>query len=490
MNFKNFNDYIKKRFPKLSDVYSDMTDEDGDDEVISIAEANERQEKFFKRRIMLIVIIAPVLFFILKTIYDAKLIYDEMVRQEQLAKLNANKKNNFDLKLDSDYAWKVLKDKEITEIKSNISKLHEKFDNTTKAIKSDINASFAQIKEFIQNSQKRMASKNSEQINLIKTELEKKINSIKVPSIQTQKNISLTNLPPLPKLNTLNKYEQDKKDLNSSKKVNLKIAKRKKKKEKIRVSYTVKEYEIKISTSSFSSLNSQKNKKQEDKLPSFTLMPGFARGVLVNGGQIPAILNGKKEPVPIFIRLIDNELIANDDSVTVDGCLIRATAKGDLSKQAVDILLSEISCNLIDDLGNRYKIVQPIQGWVFDEMGSYGVSGRLVTRESKILKAGIPLALVEGMINSISNISSNSLITTQDGQKIFGTGFLTATQTTTEQILKKFTDYYVQMLDALNPVIEIRPGRRVTIAFKGGEQLKLTKYEPINTNYFEEIEDE
>ena len=221
-------------------------------------------------------------------------------------------------------------------------------------------------------------------------------------------------------------------------------------------------------------------------------MPGFVKGVLVSGAKVGAFFDAKNEPAPLFIRITGDQLIANDDSVNIDGCLLLATGKGDLSKMAVDIRLSKLSCNLSDLDGNHYKIEQAVQGWVFSENGEWGVPGRLITRESKILKAGIPLSLVEGMINTLNNVLNKEYTNTIGGANYYALsptqGMSAGVNQGTQKVLQKFSNYYLKMLDALNPVIEIRAGREVVVAFKGGEQIKLQKYEPIETDYFANME--
>ena len=303
--------------------------------------------------------------------------------------------------------------------------------------------------------------------------------------------ISLPNLPPL------KTYKKTGSNNNTGKKT---VAKNKKNQSEEKEKQIIKEeqYETQVADVSEDTinyttvdLNQSKNQKKKNKLPTFTLMPGFVKGILVNGGEVPAMLNGTSEPTPIFIRITGDELIANDDSVNIDGCLIIATGKGDLSKKAVDVRLSKISCNLSDLDGNRYKLSQNIEGWVFGENGNYGVPGRLVSRETDIIKAGIPLSMVEAMINGLNNAIANS---TSNGTTIVGSttnptvssGALQGVSTGSNAVLKKFSDYYLKMLDVLNPSISIRAGRKVVIAFKGGETLKLEKYKPITTSYFDD----
>ena len=409
------------------------------------------------------------------------------------------KKEDFDLKVDQAFKWRVLKDQEIkglsheiTTVRTTLKKdmnttiniVSKKIDESNKFVENQVE----KLKNIVNTAQQATAE-NIKAIKSKQVELEKKIANVRVSKNNSGSfsDISLPKLPPL-------KQYKKTKENNKIKKTDNKDKVAKVKKEEIpQVQYETEVADVSEDNINYTTIDVNQSDKanKKNKLPTFTLMPGFVKGVLVNGGEVPAMLNGTSEPTPIFIRITGDELIANDDSVNIDGCLIIATAKGDLSKKAVDIRLSKMSCNLSDLDGNRYKLSQPIEGWVFGENGDYGVPGRLVSRETDIIKAGIPLSMVEAMINGLNNAISNS---TSNGTTIVGSttnptvsnGALQGVSTGSNAVLKKFSDYYLKMLEVLNPSISIRAGRKVVIAFKGGETLKLEKYKPITTSYFDD----
>jgi len=286
-----------------------------------------------------------------------------------------------------------------------IKAVSKKIDESNKFVEKQVK----ELKDIVKNTQQ-VTSENIKAISKKQSQLEKNIVSI-AANREKSKKFSGISLPKLPPLKTYKKSipVNNKKSIagkNNTIQNNTYATKQVQKEPEVK--YEVETAEVTQDSMNYTTIDIQKNKKiKKDKLPTFTLMPGFVKGVLVNGGEVPAMLNGTSEPSPIFIRLTGDELIANDDSVNIDGCLILATAKGDLSKQAVDIRLSKISCNLTDLYGNKYKISQKIEGWVFGENGDYGVPGRLVSREGKIIKAGIPLTMVEAMINGLNNAISN-----------------------------------------------------------------------------------
>ncbi len=507
-NLKSDKFKFSKNSNKEDDKDNNKKDKEDNEKIENLTSLNTKSkaiEKNLIKKTSLIVIGLPVLIFFIAVFWNMyKILNKESVRQ--ISK-KAEEKENFNLKVNDTFKWRILKDQEIKTLGTKIVKLKtslkKDMNNTVALVSKKIDENNKFIKDQI-GDLKQIVTESDNNVNknllLIKQRqdlLEKKINNQskifnkKIKAIKSSKedfsNISLPKLPPL-------KFSKSVSTIKGKNKQNIKYAKYAKtvaKKPTKTVVYNIESSKVDMNTINYSTLPKENNSSNQSKLPTFTLMPGFAKGVLLNGGEVPAMLSGAKEPTPIFIRLTGNELIANDANVNIDGCLIEATASGDLSKQSVEIRLSRISCNLSDMDGNKYKIDQKIEGWVFGENGAYGVPGRLVTREGQIIKAGLPLTLVESMINGLNAAISKStsggtslLGTTSSSSNGVGVGALQGVSTGTNAVLKKFSDYYLKMLDVLNPTISIRAGREVVIGFKGGETLKVTKYKPINTAYF------
>ena len=63
--------------------------------------------------------------------------------------------------------------------------------------------------------------------------------------------------------------------------------------------------------------------------------------------------------------------------------------------------------------------------------------------------------------------------------------FTEGTTKTASTTLDIFSDYYLMILEQLNPTIELKAGRETTIGFEGGEVLQLEEYTPADVDFFE-----
>lgn len=464
-------------------------------------------EKNITKKTTLILIMIPLVIFFGVVFYKT---YKMM--QKDSIRISVAKDNNttkMGLAVDSTFQWRVLKDQEMKGLKRDVNELktslqadmnktvalvEEKLQKNTTSIAKELQSmkkDFTKTKDEIIGKLNMTAQQQSmlqQKINSQKKDILEIVKKTKYSNASVKNGINLPDLPPLKK---------DFTHTNSKAKAVALHADQKQEEADIyeeafaEVDSDTVDYE----TQEFS--ESTRDINNTIAMPSFTLMPGFTKGLLINGGEMPILTEGDdaSEAVPIYIRINGDELIANDASVNIDGCIILATAKGSLSKRAAELRLSKISCNITDIDGNSYKIDQKIAGWVFDENGNYGIKGRLVSREKEIIKAGLPLAIVESMVQSLSmalgNSNTNVVIPAGTDPTTFNTqymssGLIQGAGSGTNEVLKKFSDYYMKMLNSLNPTISIRAGRKVTIAFKGGEKLQLNKYEPIDMEYFSE----
>lgn len=470
-------------------------------------------EKNITKRVTLLLVTIPLVIFFSVVFYKTYQLIQKNGEREAVKKdTNATTNTKLGLAMDTTFKWRVLKDQEMQEIKSNVQELKtslrsdmnqtliavdKKLQENSKAITKELQLmkqDFSRTKDEII-SRLDLTSQEQRELNEKIDSQKKNILSIVKKTKSTPKNTPLgISLPELPPLKT--DFAHKNKKVNLFKEKSTTFVENEQD-EYVEVTESISIDAIDYETQEFS--NSIKENNQSVAMPSFTLMPGFTKGILINGGEMPILAEGDdtSEAVPIFIRVNGDELIANDSSVNIDGCIIIATAKGSLSKKAAELRLSKISCNITDIDGNSYKVDKKIAGWVFDENGNYGVKGRLVSREKDIIKAGLPLAIVESMVKSLSMAigNSNTNIVIPAGEnpaavnsQYMSGGLVQGAGKGASEVLRKFSDYYMKMLNSLNPTISIRAGREVTIAFKGGEKLELKKYDPINTEYFSEKE--
>ena len=251
--------------------------------------------------------------------------------------------------------------------------------------------------------------------------------------------------------------------------------------EEVEESITVENQEINFSTL-------DKNTTKKETLPTFTLMPGFTKGTIVTGAAVPTLTQAENVSRPVWISFSGDTVIANNDTVSVDECLLQAAATGDFASGVAEIRLSRISCSATDQDGKKFKIISNVKGWVYSENGQYGLKGRLVSKEGQLIEKAIPLTVIEGLVEALSNLGNNQLDT--GGTVNIGDSFAQGSANGANKVLGKISDYYLKILESLNPVIEIKAGREVVVAFSGGEELVFEKYIPMDVYYFEGEEDE
>ena len=468
---------------------------------------NERFKKY-KRRIMSLVIFGPIFLFIVFVAVKSFFIYRAQFDQTKVTETIPKK----DLKLEFNTftRWQEIKDQEDEKLNNEIKTLSVKVDDVKKEVGQKIDGSNKMISDnlesiktsmqdsFVKNQEdmKQIVSnernQSKDEINNVidnfnvqlKTVEEKVTTQLKDLSVSSNGSIDIK-LPPLNNLPDTNKNLEDKKMFTDSKNLvdnNMILENDNGSK--------YQEEEPDSQTYSINTLDNfkEKDKNKEDTMPKFTIMPGFLKGVIVAGADVPTLEQSPTEPKPIWLSVNSEQLIANGKSLNLKDCLIEAVATGDIGTKRGRFALKQLSCSLSDLAGVDYKIITAIKGNVYGEDGKIGAKGRLVSREGEIIEKGIPLAALEGIIQSLSK--TNNYIY-PSGANISNSpnpigDFADAGSTTGSKILGKFSEYYLKVLESLNPYVEIKAKRVVTIAISDPVEVTPAKYTPFDVNYFVE----
>lgn len=204
-----------------------------------------------------------------------------------------------------------------------------------------------------------------------------------------------------------------------------------------------------------------------------------AQGITITGGSATVIGMGRQQDLPIQIKLTQDMIAANDNTKKSKGCYVYASGVGNMTDNTVNIRLTKISCVFEDKSGKKYIAEGPVKGWVTDENGSNGISGILVTKEQKIFQAALPLALYQTGLDALVKLGSTTLVsgygTTSTNSSLLSsinTGLTSSGNTT----INRLTTIYEKYLQAMNPVVNIKAGRVISIHFVGGEVLSLVPF--------------
>ncbi len=231
----------------------------------------------------------------------------------------------------------------------------------------------------------------------------------------------------------------------------------------------------------------EKAKEEKEKESnSFHLATGLTQALMITGAYAPAFSSGDTEPLPVLLQAEGNILIANDDRLSVDKCMLIGSAKGNMNSQTADIRLVSISCSL----GDGKKIIEgPISGWVIGENGIPGVQGELLHKNG----AWLAKTFVAGFLQTFSDALANTGTTQISIGTTGGTNSVPVGQAVTNnasaaaaggvsKVFGKLGDYYIKMAEQIFPVIEVKGGRTVDILLKGGEDFTVKDFGRMDIN--------
>lgn len=223
--------------------------------------------------------------------------------------------------------------------------------------------------------------------------------------------------------------------------------------------------------------------QSSDKTANFVMPKGTAKATLISGIDAPTLTMGEKDPAPAFLTLDSPILIANDNEANLQDCMLMGAAKGNIVTNRAIIRISDIECVMTDKKGKKFKVTSPVEGWVYSENGGYGLDGRLVSREGKIIDAAVPIMMIEAIVGAAKGASSTTTVPglgTFTNSNGIGDNLKQGVAQGIGKPAEKMIDMYIKILDEIRPTIEVKPGRHVVVLFKGGEKLKIEKFDILN----------
>lgn len=221
---------------------------------------------------------------------------------------------------------------------------------------------------------------------------------------------------------------------------------------------------------------------------SLHIMTGLTQAYMITGAYAPAFESGKEEPLPVLFQVEGDILIANNDTESLDNCMLIGSAKGNMNSQTADIRLHNITCSLAD--GTK-MIEGSISGWVIGENGIPGVQGELMHKNGAWLSKTFVAGFLETFASAFSNTDSTEITFDDEDDDVspgnaIGDNLKSAGAGGLSTVFGRLGEYYLQMAEQIFPVIEVKGGRTVNILLKGGEDLKIKDFNKVDLS---EIED-
>ena len=453
-------------------------------------------------------------------------------------RVNASSKNKEpSLEITQNKLWKLSVDNSIKNIKSQMAALRketkkelnstktqithnleqisqrliQKMSTMEQSIKQELANTKSEFKQELSETRRELKAYTTNKVAALAGTVEKKIKNISVQKQEEVPEISSLKLPQLPPLQTPRKSVKKETHLAlpkpGTKEASMFVQEEKMEKNitkpspeeeaaKIESNYIMADVEPVAKDTSIEYENRFNQKKAKKKEPSLHLMTGMVKATLITGVSAPTFSSGVTEPKPVLLSVDSDMVIANNDYESIKDCFLIGKATGNMNSERAEILISRISCSVTKG-GKKYRIEEatPTMGWVIGEDGKYGVKGRLVDSAGKVVMNQLTIGFLQGVASAFSYANTNPYygIGTTNGTSTNGvnantlsTGVNNGLSTGAGNALSSLADYYKKMLDGIYPVIDVRAGRRVTVLFKGFQDVKEAEYKRIDVASDEE----
>ncbi|SUJ10210.1 TraB/VirB10 family protein [Shewanella morhuae] len=222
--------------------------------------------------------------------------------------------------------------------------------------------------------------------------------------------------------------------------------------------------------------NTSAKAKVEDN-SSWLSAGSILTGTLLNGVDAPTSGGQQsKMPMPILIRVKHDALMPNNYTLDIRECFVIGTAVGDLATSRAFIRAETLSCITEDSKA----IEVPLTAYAVGRDGKNGIDGTLVTKSGGLMGNAMAAGFLSGLSKAASPQSVNVLNTNPGSESLFQStdwtsmgqsAALNGASTSFDMIAK----YYLELVDASWPVVEVLGGREVDFIVQRGIALKIGK---------------
>jgi conjugal transfer pilus assembly protein TraB len=187
------------------------------------------------------------------------------------------------------------------------------------------------------------------------------------------------------------------------------------------------------------------------------------RAILISSVDAVCRLDAQSDPIPVKLRLLDDAHLPGGITVKLKGCLIGASAYGDISSERVYMRLE----NLTKVNHKGQAIETEVTGYVSGEDGRFGMRGVVVDRSAKILKPALGSGILSGIAQTLQSACTRPPQETINAYTV-GTDFAQNTAAGTSDAFSMLASYYIRRAEQVQPVLQINAGRIVDVTFTQG----------------------
>ncbi len=187
------------------------------------------------------------------------------------------------------------------------------------------------------------------------------------------------------------------------------------------------------------------------------------KAILISSVDAVCRLNAQSDPIPVKLRLLDDGHLPSGVTVKLKGCLLGASAFGDISSERVYMRLE----NLTKVNPNGLAIESEVTGYISGEDGRFGMRGIVVDRSAKILKNAVGSGVLSGIAQTLQAACTRPPKENINAYTI-GTDFAQSSANSTSDAFSMLASYYIKRAEQVQPVLQVNAGRIVDVTFTHG----------------------
>lgn len=214
--------------------------------------------------------------------------------------------------------------------------------------------------------------------------------------------------------------------------------------------------------------------EEETLPPIFIPANTIISGVLLSGADMPTSDATKQDPYPMTLRIKKDAIMPNRFSADIRECGLLVSGYGELSSHRAIVRSEKISC--VREDGGVIEV--PLDAYATGEDGKLGIRGRLVDKRGQLLAKSLMAGFLNGAASVFNQVpvptlnTSNSKTTPFQAVASAESAQSAAVQGTSDA-LERLADKYIEMADAIFPVLEIDAGRKVEFVVTSGVSLNV-----------------
>jgi conjugal transfer pilus assembly protein TraB len=199
-------------------------------------------------------------------------------------------------------------------------------------------------------------------------------------------------------------------------------------------------------------------------------------GVLINGMDAPTSSIAQKNPTPTLIRVKTDAVLPNRNDLDIKECFVVASGFGVMSTERAQLRTETLSC-----IKESSEVIEAkLDGYIVGEDGKVGLRGRLVSKQGSLLAKSLLSGFLSGFSSAMTPTPVPSLNISPNGTQAYQSPNIgMATQVGAAKGLsdsaKMLSQFYLDMVKEMFPVVEIDAGRRITIILVHGVELLPAK---------------